>query len=301
MALARRSRQGPLFALALACALAACVASCGHSAPPPRSLVEDKARRDVPIAVCRKPLAPTDLVESGAPRPEAYWSALLPGFSAFGSSFPAADCVGGVVSTEARRTGGALTTAPTIHVSSTDWAVSPAPDGNQLVLLRTFSGSDRVASGLLALVHPRPSLLDVYAIGFYRGSTQHSRFDVAKVEAAPLVIAHDDECADVKVEAECQSMLSFYLVVGGELALAGQTPSERLKYGSLKDVGRVKWRLLTDPPTFEPLAIRIKEKLSVHDASDNEVRKLESERVFTLQGTTLVGVPESLWAQVDRR
>jgi len=299
MARASRFRQGPL--LGVACALATCVASCGHSAPPPRSLVEDKARRDVPIAICRKPLAPADLVESGAPRPEAYWSALLPGFSAFGSSFPAADCVGGVVSPETRRTGGALTTAPTIHVSSTDGTVSPAPDGSQLVLLRTFSGSDRVASGRLAQGRPRPSLLDVYAIGFYRGSTLHSRFDLAKVEAAPLVIAHDDECADVKVEAECQSVLSFYLLVGGDLALAGQTPSERLKYGTLKDVGRVKWRLLTEPPVFEPLAVRIKEKLSVHDASDNEVRKLESERVFTLQGGALVGIPESLWAQVDHR
>jgi hypothetical protein len=297
MALVGRFGQGPL--LGLACALTPYVASCGHSAPPPRSLVEDKARRDVPIAVCRKPLAPADLVESGAPRPEAYWSALLPGFSAFGGSFPAADCVGGVVSPEARRTGEALTAAPTIHVSSTDWSVSPAADGSQLVLLRTFSGSDRVASGLLALVHPRPSLLDVYAVGFYRGSTLHSRFELAKFDAAPLIVAHDDECADVKVETECQSVLSFYLVVGGDLALAGQTPSERLKYGSLKDVGRVKWRLLIDPPVFEPLAVRIKEKLSVHDASDNEVRKLESERVFTLQGAALVGTPESLWAQVD--
>ena len=113
--------------------------------------------------------------------------------------------------------------------------------------------------------------------------------------------ARDEGCADVKVDAECESTLSFYLVVGGQLLAAAATPAERLKYSTLKDVGRVKWRLTTEPPIFAPQAVRIKEKLSVHDAGDNEVRKLEGERIFTFRGPDLVANAESVWAQVDRR
>jgi hypothetical protein len=270
--------------------------SCGKSAPPPRSLVEDKARRDVPIAVCRKPLAPTDVDESQAPRPEVYWGALLPGFHGFNATFDPVDCIGQPAGSKTKVTPGQ---PATIHVSSADSTVSPAADGTQVVWLRTATVSDRSASGLLALVRPRPSELDVYAIGSYTGSLAHSRFDLAKIESARVVAARDEGCADVKVEVECESTLSLYLAVGGELVAAATTPAERLKYGTLKDVGRVKWRLTTEPPIFEPQAVRVKEKLSVHDVGDNEVRKLEGERIFTLRGSDLVANAESIWTQVD--
>jgi hypothetical protein len=277
--------------------LAILAMSCGKSAPPPRSLVEDKARRDVPIAVCRKPLAPTDVNESGAPRAEAYWSALLPSFHGFNTTFDAVDCVGQPVNANSRP---AATTLATIHVSPADSTVSPAPDGTQLVWLRTSPLSDRLASGPLALVRPRPSELDVYAIGSYTGSTAHSRFELAKLGAVPILTIRNEGCADVKVEVECESSLSFALVLGGQLLIAGTTPAERLKYGTLKDVGRVKWRLTIEPPIFEPQAVRIKEKISVHDVADNEVRKLEGERIFTLRDGELMVTTDSIWTQVER-
>ncbi len=293
-----RSTVGRAPRAAFGVLMASLVTSCGKTAPPPRSLVEDKARRDVPIAVCRKPLGPTEVIESGAPRVEAYWSALLPGFRGFNTTFDAVDCIGQPLSLKGKAVTAA---APAIHVSSTDSTVSSAADGTQVVWLRASPISDRTASGPLALVRPRPSELDVYAIGSYAGSVAHSRFDLAKVEAARVVVAHDEGCADVKVEVECESTLSFYLVVGGQLVAAGTTPAERLKYGTLKDVGRVKWRLTTEPPIFEPQAVRVKERLSVHDAGDNEVRRVDGERIFTLRGADLVANIESVWAQAEKR
>jgi hypothetical protein len=290
---ARPTRRGSRCVL-----LATLVTSCGKSAPPPRSLVEDKARRDVPIAICRKPLAPTDVNESGAPRAEAYWSALLPSFHGLDTTFDAVDCLGQMVNASARPP---PATPTTIHVSLADSTISPVPDGTQLVWLRTSTLSDRLASGLLALVRPRPSELEVYAIGFYTGSTAHSRFELAKLGAVPLLTLRNEGCADVKVEVECESTLSFALVLGGQLVMAGTTPAERLKYGVLKDVGRVKSRLTIEPPIFEAQAVRIKEKISVHDVADNEVRKLEGERIFTLRGSELVPNTESIWTQVERR
>jgi len=178
--------------------------------------------------------------------------------------------------------------------------VSAVPDGTQLVWLRSTMLSEKTASGLLALVRPRPSQLDVYAIGSYSGSAAHSRFDLANIGPVRVVAARDEGCADVKMDVECESTLSFYVAVGGQLTAAASTPAERLKYSTLKDVGRVKWRLTTDPPIFAPQAVRVKERLSVHDAGDNEVRKLEGERIFTFQGPDLAANADSVWAQVDR-
>jgi hypothetical protein len=293
-----RGSTAPTFRTSRRVLLAILLTSCGKSGPPPRSLVEDKARRDVPIAICRKPLAPSEVNESGAPRAEAYWSALLPSFQGFNTTFNAVDCIGQAASANARP---AAAAAATIHVSSTDSTVSPAPDGTQIVWLRTSAQSDRLASGPLAVVRPRPSELDVYAIGSYAGSTAHSRFELAKLGAVPLLTIRNEGCADVKVEVECESTISFVLVLGGQLLVAGTTPAERLKYGTLKDVGRVKWRLTIEPPVFEPQAVRIKEKISVHDVADNEVRKLEGERIFTLRGSELVANTESIWSQVQQR
>lgn len=278
--------------------LASLALSCGKSVPPPRSLVEDKARRDVPIAVCTKALTPADVDESGAPRVEAYWTALLPGFRGFSATFEAVSCIGERIGLQSGNAAGA---PALIHVSAADWSKAPVPDGTQLVWLRTASISDRLASGPVALMRPRPSELDVYAIGFYSGSIAHSRFELAKMGATRVVSARDEGCADVKVDVECESTLSFHVVVGGELLAAASTPAERVKYGNLKEVGRVKWRLTTEPPIFEPQAVRVKEKLSVHDAGDNEVRKVEGERVFTLRGSDLQANTESIWTQVERR
>jgi hypothetical protein len=272
--------------------------ACGKAAPPPRSLVEDKARRDVPIAVCRKPLAPADVDESGAPRVEAYWGVLLPDFRGFNQTFEGVDCVGDPVGPKAS---GGRAGPESIHVSRADSTLSPAADGTQLVWLRTSAISDRMASGPLAIVRPRPSELDVYSIGSFAGSAAHSRFELAKLGPYRVVAAVDAGCADVKVDVECESTLSLYLAVGGQLSAAAATPAERLKFGSLKEVGRVKWRLTTEPPIFEPQGVRIKEKLTVHDAGDNEVRKVEGERLFTFRGGSLVASADSVWNQVERR
>jgi hypothetical protein len=276
--------------------LATLAIACGKSVPPPRSLVEDKARRDVPIAICTKTLGPGDVNESGAPRAEAYWRTLVPSFRDFNTTFEAVDCIGGPLDTRAQPVG-----MVPAHASSSDLTVSPVPDGTQLVWLRSALVSEKTASGLLALVRPRPSQLDVYAIGSYSGSAAHSRFDLANIGAVRIVAARDEGCADVKVDVECESTLSFYVALGGQLASAASTPAERLKYSTLKDVGRVKWRLTTDPPIFAPQAVRVKEKLSIHDAGDNEVRKLEGERIFTFEGGPgLSANADSVWAQVDR-
>src|SRR5580704_11504404 len=78
----------------LAAVLALLGTSCAGAAGSSR--IEDKARRDVPIAICRKALTTNDTNESGAPRLESYWSVLFPTFRGF--SFPmdstARDCVG---------------------------------------------------------------------------------------------------------------------------------------------------------------------------------------------------------------
>jgi hypothetical protein len=67
----------------------------------------------------------------------------------------------------------------------------------------------------------------------------------------------------------------------------------------MREVGRVRARMTTEAPTFDAQSVRVKEKLSVRDASDDEVRRSESERVFRLQGTELVANRDSIAPQKD--
>ncbi|MCL2449487.1 MAG: hypothetical protein FWD17_11115 [Polyangiaceae bacterium] len=273
-------------------------ASCS-SAPLPVSHIEDKARLDVPIAICRRSLAPGEAGDGGTLSPEAYWSVLLPTFHGFGATLAPsdADCVGGLH--QGDPTGAALASPA---VAPDDTIVAPAEDETQVVWLRAFRASDHVAAGPLALVRPRPSELDVYALGTYRGSARHSRFVFGRLATTRAVAANDDGCADSKVDAECESTWTFYLIVGGKIEAAAGTPAQRLRFGTIKSLGRVQYRLTTDPPVFDKGTVRIHERLQVRDSGDEDVRKAEGDRIFVLgPDGRLAASQDSLWAQVPTR
>jgi hypothetical protein len=278
--------RGSLLHASAALSLAA--ASCSSS-PPPVSHIEDKARLDVPIAICRKPLSSSDMGDAGSPRPEVYWSVLVPSFHG-GSPLPAdaTDCAGG-------RLGAAPGTAGPDMV---DLQLSTNADGRQIVWLPVSHPAAGRGAGVLALVRPRTSDLDVYAIGPYEGSLHHSRFEIGLVGTSRVLVAHDDGCADAKVDMECESATRFYVIVGGTLALAGESPAERMKLGTVKGLGRVKYRMSTAPPAFEAGSIRIHETVQVKDANDEDVRKAEGDRIFDLSADGhLAPRQDSLWSK----
>jgi hypothetical protein len=140
----------------------------------------------------------------------------------------------------------------------------------------------------------------VYGIGVYKGSSQHSRFDFARMGATSLVLAKDEGCADVKAGAECESTLSVYLAGAGRLVPAARITTERTQPGMMKDIGRTQTRLTTEPPSFDATSMHVKEKVSVRDAGDDEVRRSEGERVFTLRGAELIPNKDSLWPASGR-
>jgi hypothetical protein len=275
------------FAVASASALAGCSA-----APPPPSRLEDRARLDVPIAICRKPLAPGDLGDGGAPGPDVYFGVLFPNFRSFGVALGARDpdCVGETHST-------ALHGAPA-PLTPGDAVIVPGEDVDVL-WLRAFPVSDRASEGPLALVKARPSEIDVYAVGDYRGSLGHSRFTAARLGNMRAVVADDDGCADVKVGVECESNLTLFGVQGGKLAPLATSPAARVRYGSQKGLGRVQFRLTTDPPAFDKLTMTVHEKLQERDSGEEDIRKAEGDRIFVLgPDGRVVSQQESLWAQV---
>jgi hypothetical protein len=267
-------------------------ASCG-GAPAVSPGIEDKARRDVPIAICRTQLAVNDTTETGMPRPELYWKTLFPRFRGFGSvmDLRTQDCIGEPILVMP----GVAPSAPN-GVSKDDLTIAAADDGIQAVWLRA-STSDPAAFGPLALVRPRPALLDVYAIGLYRGSARHSRFEFIKLGATAVLVARDEACGDVKPGADCESTMSFYVASAGRLNLGGKTPLQATQRGTMKDVGKIQTRLTTDPFVLEGETLKIKEKISVRDQGDDEVRRSEGERVFTLKGNELLANKDSIWTQ----
>ncbi len=278
-------------ALAMGATLAGTVASSCGSTPPPISRIEDKARLDVPISICRKPLAPGDVSDAGTARTDAYWNVVLGNFHGMGVALHAdeVDCVG------ERVFAGAATAAP---IAEDDLVSSNADDGLQATWLRSFRTSDGTAAGPLALVRPRSSEIDVYAIGRYKGSLRHSRFELGQLGTSRLVVAHDEGCADVKVDVECDSTVSFFVATGGKLVAAADSPAQRIRYGNAKGLGRVQYRLTTDPPVFDGRTARIHEKLQVRDSAQEDVRKAEGDRVFVLSADgRLVAQQDSLWSQ----
>ncbi len=289
--------------------VASATAACGAPAPRPR--MEDRARRDVPIAICRKALAASDTYENGALRPEVYWATLFPTFQGFTSPLEstARDCVGDALFSPemAAANASAAPNAPVAVVAPTALLIAPTQstvgrgeEGIQAVWLRSAAAPAKMSDGLLALVRQRPTELDVHAIGVYRGSAAHSRFGFAKMGARPALVAWSDACADGAAGVECENTLTVYFTSGGQLVVGANATTERVQFGTMKDVGRVKWRLTTDPPLFDGKSMKIKEKLTARDAREDEIRKLEGQRIYMLKGNELVPTGESLWTKVDR-
>ena len=277
-------------------AITAIAAACGSA--PPISRLEDRARLDVPIAICRRPLAPGEANDAGIPKPDSYWEVVFPGFRGFGTAFNPnePDCVGEPHVVDARGPQG-----PAVQTGQDDALVAPGPDGVQAVWFRAFHVNDRIGAGPLVLARPRPSELDVYAIGGFRGSLTHSRFELARLGSTRTIVGYDDSCADVKVDTECDSMVTFYVTAGGKLVPAAESPSQRIRFGTAKGLGKVQYRLTADPPVFDKLTVRIHERLQVRDAGDEDVRKAEGDRVFVLNDDrTLVAQQDSLWSQVPK-
>jgi len=276
----------------------ASIGATGCAKPPPVSHLEDRARLDVPIAICRKALAPANVNDAGAPNPDAYVSVVFPSFHGMGAAISAGDpdCVGEALGPGA--SGSDLTPKP---IASGDVIVASGEEEIQAVWLPAFRDRERAAAGPLALMRPRASELDVYALGVYQGSAAHSRFVLGRLESAQVVIASDDRCAEVKVDVECESRLTFYLAAGGELRAAAETPMTRVRSGTLKNVGRVQYRLTTDPPVLDKSSIRVHERLEVRDAGGEDVHRAEGDRTFALQPDgRLVAQQDTLWSQVPK-
>jgi hypothetical protein len=283
-------------ALPAAAGLAAVAAFApGCPTPPPVSHIEDKARLDVPIAICRKALQPTETSDGGAPHAGAYWSVVYPSFHGFGQPLRPDDfdCVGERAMTDSSFTAAAL--------AEDDAAITTAQDGTQTVWLRAWRTPNGAAAGPLAVMRPRASELDVYAIGRYKGSKAHSRFEILELGTTRVVVAHDEACADVKVDQECDSTLSFYVVSGGQLLSGADSPAQKLRYGNVRGLGKVQYRLMTDPPAVDGMNLKVHEKLQVRDSAEQDVRRAEGDRVFVLGSDhKLVPQQDSLWSQVPK-
>lgn len=289
-------RAGAGVGVVLIAAVAAIAAAC--ASPQPVSRIEDRARLDVPIAICRRPLAPGDANDAGIPRPDSYWEVIFPGFRGFGTAFNPnePDCVGEPHVADARGPQG-----PAVQIGQDDALVASGPDGVQAVWFRSFHLNDKLGAGPLVLARPRPSELDVYAIGGFRGSLAHSRFELARLGSTRTIVGYDDSCADVKVDTECDSTVTFYVALGGKLVAAAESPTTRIRFGTVKGLGKVQYRLTTDAPVFDKLTVRIHERLQVRDAGDEDVRKAEGDRVFVLgDDRTLNAQQDSLWSQVPK-
>ncbi|MGH7434525.1 MAG: hypothetical protein ACRENE_02540, partial [Polyangiaceae bacterium] len=235
--------------------------------------------------------------ESGAPHPPAYWKVMVPSFRGFGSPLEpdAQTCVGESAQPIAA---GDAHASKLPAVQDTSGTITPVGEGLEVVWLRTVTVSDRASRGPLAIVRSRPAEIDVYSLGTYEGSARHSRFEIVRIGARTAVAARDEACADSKVDAECESVATIFAAAGGSLPVAGRMTVERTAYGTMKEIGKVKYRLTTDAFVLDAAGLHVKEHLTVRDANDEEVRKAEGERIFAFAGNDLTTKQPSIWTQL---
>lgn len=254
---------------------AASLVSCASAVE--SSKLEDVARRNVPVAICLKPLARHGAggVVS-ALKPEDYWTMLLPGYDASSGTVDraAVDCSGGqrlqtpdLMQAEGPRTG-------PVKVTEADVSVEAGPDGFKILWLRTHHFSDGSAAGPLALVRAREAYAEVYAIGLYRGDAAHSRFAFERLGPEILVTATADGCTGVKPNQDCETNLVVYLLSSGELLPGARFALDRIQYGQAAGVtGTAQYRF-TATPVFEDKSIRVVEQVTIQDPTQGEVRKI---------------------------
>src|SRR5580658_3426941 len=157
------TRLEAIFAFAIAgtgVAATVLVAACGSTRSISR--IEDKARLDVPIAICRQSLGPGDVTDAGVAPPEAIWRVVMPTFRGFGSTIGPSDtdCAGGVHSAAP---GGGVLGSPAL--AADDTVLVPGDEGLAVAWLRAFRAPDGLASGPLGFIRTRASEVDLYALG----------------------------------------------------------------------------------------------------------------------------------------
>jgi hypothetical protein len=259
------------------------------------SKTEDNARRVVPVPICLKPMprhAQGGVV--AALSADDYWKMVLPTFDRTGGSgsTAAVDCAGRPLAQRDEPAAG----QPVRGGAMSEVVLGSGPDEFKIVWLRLREFPDDTAAGPLALVRPREAHAEVYAIGHYKGRANGSRFGFERLASNILVTALDEGCKKTGRSQNCESNLTLYLSRGGRLEPSGRLAVARVQTNP-SAAGPAEYQLLATP-TYRPTSVRVVEKIVVRDASQNEIRRSDLERIFVLRKGELVSDTQSLWSQV---
>jgi hypothetical protein len=275
--------------------LAALAFACGG--PVRSSRTEDEARKLVPVPICVQRLprraAPGSVVSLSA---SEYWSLLLPGFDARGSTLDLTvpDCSGRSTLGEDGKRG------ETLAVKPEELVLGSGADGFKVAWLPLPAGvSSR--TGLLALLRQRDQLLEVYALGTHSAGVGRSRLELERMGPALAVAAQEEQCRGSAAERSCSSACTVYLMSSGRLTAGARFPvDQRANAAVTGTTGRGEVRFNASAE-YRADGIALSEKLTVSEPGRGEVRSFELQRTLRLKGERLTASAESLWAQTARQ
>jgi hypothetical protein len=274
----------------------------GACAPAAESTrIEDGARRVVPVPICLKPLPRHGGGNVVSPlTPDDYWSMVLPSYDPAGPTVDpsSSDCAGRPLLTNPELAMAEGTRTGQIRAAPEDVVVGSGPDGFKVVWLRTHRFGDGTAGGPIALVRAKPAYAEVYAVGLYRGGIAGSRFGFERLGPNILVTAVDEGCSGVKGGQACDTALYLFLSRAGELQKSARLSLDRVHYGTSPGIAGTAQFRLTATPVYGEKNVRVVEQVVIRDGAQNELRKSDLERTFTLKGVELVPNGPSLWSQV---
>lgn len=286
--------------------LATLAAGCGH--PEPRSRLEDQSRRVAPLPACVVQLPARRPGSAGTMRTlreEQIVKLMFPAYDEEKRTLPKTpSCTGSAVFDDpmfkdaqlARRTGW-----PFVEQEG-DLVLGSGGDRLKLAWLRTHTLPDGSAVGPVAVVRSGERFAELFALGTYRGTPEHTHLGTARMGGEILVTAENDGCTGHKAGAGCQTVLSVFMPRRGELNSLVEVATENIAYSGRAEKGSlgVLEYHLTSVPAFSADGIKIVEQVRVKDDTGREVRKSERERLFAVDpvsGKAKAAEP-SLWDEI---
>lgn len=275
--------------------IAGAAGGCAAAVESPR--LEDRARRQVPVAICL-----TALERYGtqgvvpALKPPDYWRMVLPSYDPEAKTVDtsAGDCAGRFVFSDT-----ALGTSRGGIVSAGDEQVrvADAPGKFKIVWLSTHQFEDTEVAGPLALVRPLEGRAEVYAVGLFRGPPQSS-FAFERLGSHILLTASDGRCSAVEKDQPCKTTVRVFVMRMGRLLEAAAFATDRVERRRGSGGGAVTYQF-TAIPDFSAKGFRLLEQVVVQDASQPAIQKSTLERNFQLTAEgKLVSEENSLWERV---
>lgn len=293
-------KTGGFVFTAVALAAAAAIPACSQELP--RSQSGDLTRRMAPPPACILRLPARNGATSGERRltDAQLWGLVFPNFDSAHETLPrdAVDCRGERPFDDPAFQGATSIRGWPFKVQEGDVVFGAGTNKLRVAWFRTHRYPDGSAGGVLALIRTVGDFAELYSLGTFRGQSKQVKLRIARMGSNLMPSVQNDGCLKHPAGSPCETTITIYRPVRGQLQAAARIPTERIAYAADTEPGisgPIEYHLVATP-VFEKDKIDVIEQISVTDQEGREVHKAQVKRFFrySVQGP-FEASEQSLW------